>query len=88
MRISWMELSQVAVSVMAAFAFDRYQAAVDPLPTTQSWLIWVLFVGIGAAWLYTQVIVRLADYAARWSRRRRQGAPEGLAGRPLSRTGH
>lgn len=61
MRIGWMELSQLAVSVAAAFAFDRYQAAVDPLPTGQSWLLCVLFFGVGAAWIWTRLIVRLAD---------------------------
>lgn len=67
MRIDWMELSQLIVSVAAAFAFDQYQAAHDPLPTWQSWMICVLFFGVGAAWLWTKLIVRLAD-AARWGR--------------------
>ena len=67
MRIGWMEASQLCVSVAAAFAFDRYQAAVDPLPTAQSWLLCVLVVGVGAAWVWTLIIVRLAD-AARWGR--------------------
>ncbi len=84
MRIDWMELSQLAVSVAAAFAFDRYQAAVDPLPTTQSWLLGVLFFGFGAAWLYTQVIVRLAG-VARLAVRLVRGAP---AAQRLTRTKH
>lgn len=72
MRIGWMELSQLAVSVAAAFAFDRYQAAVDPLPTPQSWLLCVILVGVGAAWLWTVLMVRTADLWGvfrRWSRR-------------------
>lgn len=72
MRIDWMEVSQLVVSVAAAFAFDRYQAAVDPLPTPQSWLLGVLLVGFGAAWLYTQIIVRLADAACSAARRLRK----------------
>jgi cytoskeletal protein RodZ len=60
MRIGWMELSQLVVSVAAAFAFDRYQAAHDPLPTPHSWLLCVLIVGVGAAWIWTAFIVRLA----------------------------
>lgn len=72
MRIDWMELSQLAVSVAAAFAFDRYQAAVDPLPTTQSWLLGVLFFGIGAAWVWTWVMARAADWWAGFRRSSRQ----------------
>ena len=75
MRIDWMELSQLLVSVGASFAFDRYQTAVDPLPTAQSWLLGVIFFGFGAAWLYTQVIVRLADAARSVVSRGRLGAP-------------
>lgn len=73
MRIGWMELSQLGVSVGAAFAFDRYQAAYDPLPTGQSWLLMVLLVGIGAAWLWTLFMVRAADWwgvIRRWNRQR------------------
>jgi len=84
MRIDWMELSQLVVSVAAAFAFDRYQAAVDPLPTAQSWLLCVLFFGIGAAWIWTWLIVRLAD-AMRSARAR--GRLAGPVARLLSRTG-
>jgi hypothetical protein len=68
-----MELSQLAVSVGAAFAFDRYQAATDPLPTGQSWLLCVLVIGVGAAWVWTRVIVLAADLwggIRRWSRLR------------------
>jgi hypothetical protein len=50
---------QFVVSVAAAFAFDRWQAS-DPLPTPQSWLLCILLVGVGAAWLVTQIIARLA----------------------------
>ena len=84
MRIGWMELSQLGVSVGAAFAFDRYQAAFDPLPTGQSWLLCVLFFGVGAAWIWTRLIVRLADA------RRSGGGPGRLAkpaARRLNRTG-
>ncbi len=55
-----MELAQCAVSIIAAFAFDRWQAS-DPLPTGQSWLLCILLVGVGAAWLFTLVIERLAS---------------------------
>lgn len=71
MRISWMELSQLAVSVAAAFAFDRYQAAVEPLPTPQSWLLAMLIVGVGAAWVFTLITVRLRD----WLQRLRSSPP-------------
>jgi hypothetical protein len=73
MRIDWMELSQLAVSVGAAFAFDRYQAATDQLPTGQSWLLCVLLVGVGAAWVWTFLMARASDWLAairRWSRQR------------------
>lgn len=72
MRIDWMELSQLAVSVAAAFAFDRYQAAVDPLPTAQSWLLCVIVVGVGAAWVWTRVMVYAADLWAGIRRSSRQ----------------
>ena len=85
MRIGWMEASQLAVSVAAAFAFDRYQAAVDPLPTAQSWLLCVLVIGVGAAWIWTRIIVWLAD-SARF-RRRGRAIPATPAAPPLSHTG-
>lgn len=72
MRIDWMELSQLLVSVGAAFAFDRYQAAVDPLPTAQSWLLCVLLVGIGAAWVWTLLMAHAADWWGAIRRLRRQ----------------
>lgn len=55
-----MRYLQCAVSIAAAFAFDRWQAS-DPLPTKQSWLLCILIVGFGAAWLFTVITVRLAD---------------------------
>ena len=73
MRIGWMELSQLGVSVGAAFAFDRYQAAYDPLPTGQSWLLCVLFFGIGAAWIWTWFMAHAMDWwgaIRRWNRQR------------------
>lgn len=55
-----MQYVQCAVSIAAAFAFDRWQAS-DPLPTMQSWLLSILIVGFGSAWLFTVITVRLAD---------------------------
>lgn len=57
-----MQYVQCAVSIAAAFAFDRWQAS-NPLPTMQSWLLCILIVGFGAAWLFTVIVVRLADSA-------------------------
>ncbi len=60
MRITRMEVAQCAISIAVAFAFHVWQAD-DPLPTKQSWLVMILVVGFGAAWLATQIIVRLAS---------------------------
>ena len=61
---------QFAISVAAAYAFDRWQA-LDPLPTWQSWTLGVLIIGVGSAWLFTVIVTRLAD-AVRSARLRRR----------------
>ena len=72
MRIGWMEVSQLVVSVAAAFALDRYQAAVDPFPTPQSWFLAMIVTGVVAAWVWTLVIVRAVDLWGAFRRSRRQ----------------
>ncbi len=55
-----MRFLQFMVSVAAAFAFDCWQMS-DPLPTPHSWLLCILVVGVGAAWLFTVIAVRLYE---------------------------
>jgi hypothetical protein len=74
-----MELAQCAVSIIAAFAFDRWQAS-DPLPTGQSWLLCVLLVGVGAAWLFTVIVCRLPARYSRWLLQAPAGPPDRYRG--------
>jgi hypothetical protein len=59
MRITRMEAAQCAVSILAAFAFDCWQAnRTEPL-TGHAWLLVVLLVGFATARLATSIIFRL-----------------------------
>lgn len=61
MRIGWMEWTQLAISVAAAYGFS-ITVGRDPLLTPQAWLLGVLVTGFGAAWMATHIIVRLAHW--------------------------
>lgn len=53
-----MKTFQFAVSVLAAWLFDR-TIGQDPLLTPQAWTLGVLVVGVGSAYAATVLIVRL-----------------------------
>lgn len=64
-----MKALQLAVSVLAAWLFDR-TIGQDPLLTPQAWLLGVLVVGVGSAYAATVLIVRLPG-GVRWLASRR-----------------
>ncbi|MBS0219134.1 MAG: hypothetical protein JSR91_00180 [Proteobacteria bacterium] len=55
-----MRLTQFVVSVVAAYAFLHWHSEIEA-PTGHSWLLGVLIVGVGAAWLFTVIVTRLSD---------------------------
>lgn len=55
-----MRLLQFLVSVAAAYAFLQWHPEIEA-PSPQAWLLGVLAVGVGTAWLFTVIVTRLSD---------------------------